>query len=193
MKLLFAWKTSNDSAWESITSLLMRPGRNMFLGAPKDMSSINNKKHRKMNVNFIDLGLPSKTKWADRNYGAKSPEDPGTYLDYEDWNKLRIWDRCSKSELYELIDECNWEWTNQNEMAGFKVTGPNGNSIFIPASGYYYQKNLYKFGESTELWSCFRDGGNLCLSLFSDEDFDPRTGYSSSYYKLPTRLTMDGE
>ena len=43
-ELLFAWKTNSDSAWESITSLLMRPGRNMFLGAPKGMSSINNKK-----------------------------------------------------------------------------------------------------------------------------------------------------
>ena len=43
MKLLFAWKTNNDSAWESITSLLMRPGRNMFSGAPENMSSINNK------------------------------------------------------------------------------------------------------------------------------------------------------
>lgn len=48
-ELLFAWKTSNDSAWESITSLLMRPGRNMFLGAPEDMSSINNKKVKNEN------------------------------------------------------------------------------------------------------------------------------------------------
>ena len=46
MKLLFAWKTSNDSAWESITLLLMRPGRNISLGAPEGMSSINNKKQK---------------------------------------------------------------------------------------------------------------------------------------------------
>lgn len=145
------------------------------------------------NVNFIDLGLPSGTKWADRNYGAKSPEDPGDYLDYEDWNKMKVWDRCSKTQLLELIEECIWKWITQNGINGFQVIGPNGNGIFIPASGYYYMKELYKFGKSTELWSCFRDGGNLCLSLFSDEDFDPRTGYSPSYYKLPTRLTMDGE
>lgn len=36
-------------------SLLMRPGRNMFSGAPEDMSSINNKKNKNMDIyNKID-------------------------------------------------------------------------------------------------------------------------------------------
>lgn len=46
-ELLFAWKTNSDSAWESITSLLMRPGRNISLGAPEGMSSINNKNNKR--------------------------------------------------------------------------------------------------------------------------------------------------
>lgn len=31
-------------------------------------------------VDFVDLGLPSKTLWANMNVGATSPEDPGLYL-----------------------------------------------------------------------------------------------------------------
>ncbi len=36
----------------------------------------------------------------------------------------------------ELIEQCTWFWTTYNNVAGYKVTGPNGNSIFLPAVGY---------------------------------------------------------
>ena len=38
-------------------------------------------------------------------------------------------------EMQELIDNCDWEWTKQNNVKGYKVTGENGNSIFIPETG----------------------------------------------------------
>ena len=33
-------------------------------------------------ASFVDLGLPSGTKWADRNVGANAPEDYGTYFSW---------------------------------------------------------------------------------------------------------------
>jgi hypothetical protein len=40
------------------------------------------KKDIKQNVQAIDLGLPSGTKWADRNIGALNPEDTGLYFSW---------------------------------------------------------------------------------------------------------------
>ena len=33
-------------------------------------------------IKYIDLGLPSGTLWADRNFGAYNPEDDGLYFSY---------------------------------------------------------------------------------------------------------------
>jgi hypothetical protein len=58
-------------------------------------------------------------------------------------------------DFQELIDECIWEWTTQDNSAGYKVTGPNGNSIFLPAAGvqdgYHpgYQNELGYYQSST--------------------------------------------
>ena len=38
-------------------------------------------------------------------------------------------------ELNELRTQCTWAWTMQNGVNGYKVTGPSGASIFLPAAG----------------------------------------------------------
>lgn len=45
------------------------------------------------------------------------------------------WRMPLRSEMQELKDNCTWEWSSQNGVAGYKVTGPNGNHIFLPAAG----------------------------------------------------------
>ena len=45
------------------------------------------------------------------------------------------WRMPTKAEFEELIYDCKWEWTKQGEAEGYKVTGKNGNSIFLPALG----------------------------------------------------------
>lgn len=45
------------------------------------------------------------------------------------------WRLPTATEMQELKDECTWEWMTQNGKNGYKVTGPNGNSIFLPAAG----------------------------------------------------------
>ena len=46
------------------------------------------------------------------------------------------WRMPYRDECNELIDNCTWEWTTQNNVNGYLVTGPNGNSIFLPAAGH---------------------------------------------------------
>lgn len=45
------------------------------------------------------------------------------------------WRLPSESEFGELRSKCMWEWTIIGGTSGFKVIGPNGNSIFLPANG----------------------------------------------------------
>lgn len=51
------------------------------------------------------------------------------------------WRMPTHQEWAELVQNCTWEWTYLNGNTGFKVTGPNGNSIFLPAAGRLYDNN----------------------------------------------------
>ena len=63
------------------------------------------------------------------------------------------WRMPTKDELVELVYECTWQWTSQGGHNGFKVTGPNGNSIFLPAAGIRYGTSLYDAGDGGYYWS----------------------------------------
>ena len=63
------------------------------------------------------------------------------------------WRMPTKAEMQELIDKCTWKWTTQNGVKGYKVTGPNGNSIFLPAAGFRDGSSLYYAGSDGSYWS----------------------------------------
>ena len=63
------------------------------------------------------------------------------------------WRLPTKKELEELESKCKWEWTTINGKKGYKVTGPNGNSIFLPAAGYRSYCWLYDAGGCGFYWS----------------------------------------
>lgn len=44
------------------------------------------------------------------------------------------WRMPSQQEMVELAERCSWEWTSIDGVNGMKVTGTNGNSIFLPAA-----------------------------------------------------------
>ena len=46
------------------------------------------------------------------------------------------WTMPTKEEMDELRTKCDWVWTTENGVKGFKVFGDNGNYIFLPAAGY---------------------------------------------------------
>ena len=73
---------------------------------------------------YVDLGLPSGTYWKETNESG--------FYDYDD-AVSKFGDKLpTKEQLEELKNECEWTWTG----SGYKVIGPNGNSIYLPAAGY---------------------------------------------------------
>ena len=48
------------------------------------------------------------------------------------------WRMPTREEQQELLDNCTWYWTTLNGIYGYRVTGLNGNSIFLPAAHYQY-------------------------------------------------------
>ena len=63
------------------------------------------------------------------------------------------WRMPTDDEWTELRTKCTWTWTTQNGVYGRKVTGPNGNSIFLPAAGERYGASLNDAGSNGRYWS----------------------------------------
>ncbi len=107
---------------------------------------------------IVDLGLS--ICWADRNVGANSPEEPGGRYYYADticadknhgYNEIFIsdargtkydvarvkwggaWRLPTPEEVKELFEKCTFKYSkSDNKVTGVTLTGPNGNSIFLP-------------------------------------------------------------
>lgn len=65
----------------------------------------------------------------------------------------RNWRMPSAYEMLELYNECTWQWMYFKGVAGVKITGPNGNAIFIPAAGAREGFEQDAIGEEVCLWS----------------------------------------
>ena len=63
------------------------------------------------------------------------------------------WRMPTSDELNELRTKCTWAWTTQNGVNGYKVTGPSGANIFLPAAGNRYGSSLYYAGSDGYYWS----------------------------------------
>ena len=66
------------------------------------------------------------------------------------WGKN--WRMPTHEEQKELGEKCKWTWTTRNGVKGYKVVGPNGNSIFLPAAGYRYESTTYGTGFCGGYW-----------------------------------------
>jgi hypothetical protein len=63
------------------------------------------------------------------------------------------WRMPTRVEHSELRDWCTWTWTTLGGVKGYKVTGPNGNSIFLPTAGYMYGGGLENVDREGYYWS----------------------------------------
>ena len=70
------------------------------------------------------------------------------------------WRMPTKKEFEELKDNCDWEWTTLDGVSGYRVTGKNGNSIFLPAAGWRGGASLFSAGEYGTYWSSTPDGSD---------------------------------
>ena len=59
----------------------------------------------------------------------------------------------TNADFEELINNCTWEWTTLNGVNGYMITGSNGNSIFLPATGYRDGASCNNDETSGEYWS----------------------------------------
>lgn len=109
---------------------------------------------------LVDLGLS--VKWARFNVGATAENEAGGLFGYGDKTGVNnsidlaeyadkdiyrtdrdiansAWDGSvtlpTAADFEELFTSCQKEWTEVDGVAGYKLTGPNGNSIFLPAAG----------------------------------------------------------
>ncbi len=106
------------------------------------------------------------------------------------------WRMPTLNELRELMESryTVWEWKTINGVNGYLITsvvkGFEGNSIFLPAAGYYDYRNVRYEGEKGNYWSSTLYGGhnvgnNVGYIYFNSEkiswwEYHP-------YYGLPIR------
>jgi hypothetical protein len=148
---------------------------------------------------YVDLGLS--VKWATCNVGASNPHE---YGDFFAWGETKPkttfteknynffsdpavlpsdadaatvnwgngWRMPTKAECDELVNNCKWTWLDN----GYKVVGPNGNGIFLPATGsrrnsdiagvdyvgLYWSSSLY-VDHQGRAWSLYSNSGYCCI------------------------------
>ena len=98
------------------------------------------------------------------------------------------WRMPTLDEFKELLEKCTWAWTNRSYYAGYKVTGKNGNSIFLPAAGWCDETSLNSTGSYGSYWSSMPDESNTqdaCDLYFGSGG--RYTGWCGRYYGQPVR------
>ena len=63
------------------------------------------------------------------------------------------WRMPTEAEVRELVFQCKWEWIVFGGKNGYKVSGCNGNSIFLPAAGCKTDKLAPATGSFGRYWS----------------------------------------
>ena len=117
------------------------------------------------------------------DYGKDGFTDNKTVLDPEDdaatANWGGAWRMPTTEEQRELVGNCTWDWTTQNGVNGYKVTGPNGNSIFLPTAGCMNGSTLDYAGSNGYYWSSSLYTGSpdyACCVFFT-------SGFVGGYYR----------
>lgn len=83
---------------------------------------------------MVDLGLG--VYWSESAVGYQASASAPAYLASYDGMLEQLTDGRrlpSADEYKELMEKCSWQW--QTSPAGYRLTGPSGQSLFFPASG----------------------------------------------------------
>ena len=128
---------------------------------------------------YVDLGLPSGTLWKDKNENG--------FYDYDAAVRSFGSNLPTKEQLEELKNSCSWTWTG----SGYKVVGPSGESIVLPAAGYRdYRERVYEVGSVGYYRSSTPDSSDYAWRLA----FNSGEVYMGYYYRcsgLSVRLVKN--
>lgn len=107
-------------------------------------------------------------------YNASTTEytSIGEHIAGTDYDAARVnlgggWRMPTRDQFKELVDRCSWEWTQTEGINGYNITGPNGNSIFLPAGGEKSYSDL--------------DYNNKEGRYFTDTEYDNERVYSLEF------------
>ena len=84
------------------------------------------------------------------------------------------WRMPTFAEIDELYNECTWENVTLNGVACIKLTGPNGNSIHLPKTGWISASDSYyeQAGERGFYWcSDLEPKRNVVYCIYVSHDF----------------------
>ena len=87
------------------------------------------------------------------------------------------WRMPTLEDIRELNNNCSSFWTTLNGKAGRMFTGPNGNTLFLPAAGYYN--------------GALSDEGSVC-GYWSSTLVDYRSDYAYLFYLTSSRVVPGG-
>ena len=121
------------------------------------------------------------------SHGYNGFTDGKTELDPEDDAACVNWGSSWRMPTYEqqceLMENCTWTWTTLNGVDGQMGTGPNGNTIFLPAAGCRSEGWLYFAGSWGYYWlrTLYPDYSYGAYGIhFNSEDVN-RYGYDFRY------------
>ncbi|GHV36405.1 hypothetical protein FACS1894178_7570 [Bacteroidia bacterium] len=130
--------------------------------------------------------------WAEKNVGAFSKEDYGSYLTYEEAKFVcpSGWRLPTKEELDALVSKGS-TWTTMNGKNGRKF-GSSDNFIFMPAAGYrrYGDGSLDGVGTYGYGWSSTPNGSEGAYLLGFDSS-NASTGNSNRKYGQSVRCVAE--
>ena len=115
------------------------------------------------------------------SYGTvdnKTELELGDDAAYVNWGSL--WCMPSREQFQELIDNCSSQYTTQNGVKGCLLTGPNGNSLFLPAAGINASNSSVGTGY---YWSRTLLSGDPC-SAYSPNFYSSDISMNSCYWRL---------
>lgn len=100
------------------------------------------------------------------------------------------WQMPSLNQIHELIHGCTYEWTKLNNLKGGMFTGPNGNTIFLPAAGFGLKlEGIVDYGFGGSYWSGTQHPDNKNNAF--DFAFHPKGAFcyfwGKRYYGLSVR------
>ena len=118
----------------------------------------------------------------------KTVLDPGDDVAHVKWGGN--WRMPTKAEQDELRNKCSWTWTAQNGVNGYRVTGPNGNSIFLPAVGWRSGTGVYIRGYDGYYWSSSLNSNvssDAYILYFYDDSYLNEANNGLRYYGFSVR------